>query len=495
MIILNIASNTITMIQAYTGTTNAIATETLGGSTMYFQSATQLNTIYVITNELNETLSYYSGFYSVIKINFVTPSVTYLFSANYYYGNVWSYFIDFSYDTIGTSAYYDVLFMHSQPSTNTQFDIELLRFNDTNFVNDWQLAYFDSNMLSNKPVGCIVPNGCWGTGQLSTVGSGSITITPLYIGSLANIYGDNIHISGINTLTPTYTSAPTGAYIWYNANEVPFSSYANSWGYISPYGYGNMWQITTGSTGLCLADYLIATTPSTVLFEQWNISPITGTTQILPTTTQSYALSQNVSYVVTASLLVGGVVQTSGTYSIFSVGENTNQPFNNGFTNPIATNAVIQSNGAMTINIPFTNTMTSTPTYDAYQITVIIGTGATATTYIFTMSLTWFFQDKNGVPLPNTYSGQGSGNTNPNSGNGNTNGTSAFTNYWVVIIVYVIFSVFFALVAGRDGLVIGLMLSTIICGISNLLPIWVIMLDAIGIIFLILDKTNVLGGT
>ena len=166
MLILNIASNTITMIQAYTGTTNAIATETLGGSTMYFKSATQLNTIYAITNELNETLSYYSGFYSVIKINFVTPSVTYLFSANYYYGNVWSYFIDFSYDTIGTSAYYDVLFMHSQPSTNTQFDVELLRFNDTNFVNDWQLAYFDSNMLSNKPVGCIVPNGCWGTGQL-----------------------------------------------------------------------------------------------------------------------------------------------------------------------------------------------------------------------------------------------------------------------------------------------------------------------------------------
>lgn len=64
------------------------------------------------------------------------------------------------------------------------------------------------------------------------------------------------------------------------------------------------------------------------------------------------------------------------------------------------------------------------------------------------------------------------------------------SNFYLVFIVYIIICITLSLIAGRDGLVIGLVLSTILCLIGGLIPIWGLVVIILALIFLILDKSG-----
>src|SRR5690606_34194361 len=77
---------------------------------------------------------------------------------------------------------------------------------------------------------------------------------------------------------------------------------------------------------------------------------------------------------------------------------------------------------------------------------------------------------------------------------GTGTGTTVYipVEYWVVILIYLIFTILLALLAGKEGLFIGLLLATIICLITSLIPLWTIVIVIIGLIVLLLAKSGVL---
>jgi hypothetical protein len=66
---------------------------------------------------------------------------------------------------------------------------------------------------------------------------------------------------------------------------------------------------------------------------------------------------------------------------------------------------------------------------------------------------------------------------------------------WLVILIYMIFSILLGLMAGKEGLVVGLIIATIICLIAQLIPLWVIIPVILALIVLILKETGVLNSS
>jgi hypothetical protein len=69
------------------------------------------------------------------------------------------------------------------------------------------------------------------------------------------------------------------------------------------------------------------------------------------------------------------------------------------------------------------------------------------------------------------------------------------TQYWVVILIYLIFTIGLTLYAGIAGLFIGLMLATIICLITGLIPLWTIVVVVLGLIAVIVLYNKDSGST
>jgi hypothetical protein len=478
----------------------------LKGASFWFTSATELNTVYIIGSQGSQYFSSTNGgSYRILKINVITPIVIFIGDYNYQYSSKSVYFVDFAYHTVGISNYYDVVFIHPALTPTYQWNMEYLRFNDTNFVNDWQLTYTDTNMFGNigRIWSVLVPNGMWGNSLIGTLlyNGNTFQITPLYVGQLAQIFGINVYVNQTDTNTPIYYTAPSGAYLFrYGADNCYFTLSNNVGGYLSPYGYGTQFQLDFQNSKV-VGDHQIALTPSTCLTIQWNIQPVSSNnpTVLLPTTYASYGLSQNTSYIINAKMLVGGIIQLNGTYSVWSNGESTISTFGRDYNIYKVINGQIDTaDGHMYISIPFTNTMIDTPTYESYLVNVTIN----GFTYSFTFAFSWWFTDNQGIPLPVNYIGNVSGD-NGNNNTGNSGGNGGGTNSIIPIltsifgniktdIIFIIFGIICGLLTWKfalTGLIAGLTISAFLCTMAGLLPIW-----AVGLV-IVLDITLIVLGS
>ena len=485
----------------------------LGGESFWFNSATSLNVMYIITKRVDYT------YFQIIKVDCVAPSVSLIGYSNQDY-STFVYFVNYNYDTIGSNSYYDVLFSYPASSDSTKMDVELIRFNDTYYQTPVNLVVTDTNSISNymRPYGCIPP--IW-INSIDSLTDGNYIF--LYGGYLYRIYGANVTLSGLDTVSPSLTlnSVPDGiintplfSYTgvlgltvvfgynqkisfaggwWNNANINIFSTSNNLGGILSPFGYGNMLQIDYEYSTVC-ADYFYSTNPSNglALF----FSPPAYNAQklmVLPSTTDSFTLSQNVSYNVGATLTNNGVIGGNGNVTIYSNGESQTSPLGNPIYNIYILSGTV-TNGIFNFNVNLINNMQIAPLYESYLITTNLGAGNS--TYI--LSFTWQFIDAQGNPLPNGDNGKSSG-SGTGGGNG-TGGTSPPVNFlgfninptYLAMAIYAICIlgmcyIFFLMHSTNVpwAFALGLILATIICNIVNVLGIYTYPIDAMLILAVI----------
>jgi hypothetical protein len=466
----------------------------LYGASYWFPSSTELNTIYTISLLGGSTTNF-----TTYKINLVTPTLTLLFNKNYGFNGLQASYLDYTYVTIGSNSYYDVLFAHSVSGVAKQINVEFLRFNDTSFVNCWQTTYLDSGVFGNQVriIDIYGVTGVWSYGTLQN-GGGYNTDTSsayviLYVGQLAKIMAINFYMTNLNTISPTFSFSPSGAYQWQLGTHY-FTTSNNVGGWLSPYGYGNMIQIDYQNSQ-AISNYFQATNPATALHTSWSITPLVHDKwYIQPSQYGSYSLSQNLSYLVTGSLLVQGSVITTGTYSIWSTDELTTSTTPSSYINSITTNAQIFGDGSILFNVDFDSRLTKTTTYESYLINVTSG----GVTYPFILYFGWFFVDYLAVPLPNSYIGEYSGYDGITS-TSDGGGIDAILPTLEAIFgnvktdfVFIIFGVICGLLTWKFalvGLVAGIGISTFLCTLANLLPIW-----AVGLC-IVLDVTIIILGS
>lgn len=99
--------------------------------------------------------------------------------------------------------------------------------------------------------------------------------------------------------------------------------------------------------------------------------------------------------------------------------------------------------------------------------------------------------------LPSDYDELPQTTPTPTSGTGDGTGTGIIipVEYWIVILIYILFTVILGLIIGQSGVFIGLVIATIICLICGLIPIWAVIVLILGIILLILDRSGILSKT
>jgi hypothetical protein len=401
-------------------------------------------------------------------------------------------------------------------------DIELIRFNDTYYQTPVNLVVIDTNSISNymRPYGCIPP--IW-INSINSLTDGNYIF--LYGGYLYRIYGANVTLSGLATVSPSLTlnSVPDGiiniplfGYItglgftvifgynqkisfaggWWNNANIGGNSFSNSnnlGGILSPFGYGNMLQIDYQHS-LVQAAYYYSTNPSNGLALFFSPPPYNAQKlTILPSTYGSFTLSQNVSYHVGATLVSNGVVGGNGNVTIYSNGESQVSPLGNPVYNIYILNGTI-INGIFNFNVNLINNMQIAPLYESYLITTNLGAGNS--TYI--LSFTWQFIDAQGNPLPNGDNGKSSG-SGTGGGNG-TGGTSPPVNFFGFNInpTYLAMAIYAICILGMCyifflmhstnvpwAFALGLILATIICNIVNVLGIYTYPIDAMLILAVI----------
>ena len=215
--------NNVSYPTVYTGYN---ATQLLGGESFWFQSQTSLNVIYIVTKNIDGNV------FQIFKVNCVAPSLTLIGYSNQDY-NTFVYFVNYNYDTINGNSYYDVLFSYPASSDSTKMDVELIRFNDTYYKTPVNLVITDTNSISNymRPYGCIPP--IW-INNINSLTDGNYIF--LYGGYLYRIYGANVTLSGLATVSPSLTlnSVPDGII------NIPLFSYNIGLGYTT-YFYCSFW--------------------------------------------------------------------------------------------------------------------------------------------------------------------------------------------------------------------------------------------------------------
>jgi hypothetical protein len=480
------------------------ATQLLGSESFWFQSATELNSIYIITKNIEYTA------FQIYKLNCVTPTLSLIgYSLQDY--NTFVYFVNYNYDAIGINSYYNVLFAYPASSVSTNMNIELIRFNDTYYQTPVNVLVSDSNAVTNfmRPLGCILPSY---VNNINSLANGNYIF--MYTGQLYRIFTGNITVSGLTTITPVLTvniakvDGTVNAFMyffngllwgfnsplyfangWWDNTNIYFSTSNNVGGILSPFGYGNMFQVDYQNS-IVTADYLISTNPSSGLGLFWVPSPYNSQKLfILPSTVGSFTLSQNVTYTVTGSLAFNGVTSGNGNYTIYSNGENNNAPFANPVFNiPVGLGNGTINNGVFSFNVHLTQNMGLAPIYEVYDITTNLGNGNST----FLLSFTWQFIDAQGNTLPSGDNGlsSGSGNGGGTTGGGGTNLQSlGISNTELAIGIYTICIIgliiaFYYLNNNNIPFAVGLSLivATIMCNIMNILGIYTYPIDALIII-------------
>lgn len=455
-------------------------TKMIAGASNWIVSQTTFNTVYIIGASQGEYRSV-----RVIKIDVVAPSVTFIgdYSCYYphsYFSTSWiylggsSWFVDYDY----ANGKYTVLFVHSYSQVGNPTDTiatEVMKFNDT-YLYVHTATAMDSESFGNivRPMDVIPPNLIWGNPSNPTLfdsGTTTFNFTYLYAGTLAYIMQQQVTITDLNTDNPSF-DYPIASQKFRDggANILTYSASNDVSGCLSPYGYGNLLEMDIQNRKV-RGDFQITTNPSTGLLLEFDTQPnYLQKTVILPQTSGGSTLSQNITYYVTMYLLIKGIPQTSGTYTVFSNTESQIDTWSRAYTEEIKVGA-IQNNGQMSFTLSLESLMNPTAYYEAHQINVT----TSEATYTFALGTTWLFEDSQGNTLPDTYYNKQTGN--PPDTSGNNTGTNVIipVTLWIVIIIYLVVTLMLTLLAGKSGLLAGLLLSTIFCMLAGLIPIWVIL--------------------
>jgi hypothetical protein len=209
-------------------------------------------------------------------------------------------------------------------------------------------------------------------------------------------------------------------------------------------------------------------------------------------------LQQGISYSYTGNIYINSVLNGNGNFTVSTSGLN---PSDTIFTNGIVLNPSINgtiNNGVFQFNIA--PTLSTKTIYEVMEVSFILDDHVSGN-YIYNLG---FYaiggSGSNGVvPYPTPPSGSGSGGSGGGSGSGGSGGVSSITSILTSIfgnvktdIIFIIFGVICALLTWRfamTGLIAGVGISTFLCVMAGILPIW-----AVGLC-VVLDVTLIVLGS
>jgi hypothetical protein len=434
-------------------------------SSIWINSQTDLNTIYVLTG--NYVITGNHGF-SVYKINFVTPSITFIGNdnTNYLIYNDWCYYVDSTYQTINGNVYYSLLFANPEYGVNYEFDVNLLMFNDTQVGNPFRLTCNDINSATTeiRPMACLVASGCYGNNSL---GNGEYWFSYTSQNYIMKTF--EVQLNNLNSTSPSWSVQGIGQ-VYALTNK--FTSSNNVGGFINVYTATNMLMVDYENNEVC-TDYTYVTNPINIIV--YTISPtalsISGN-GVTPFSNTYDELSSQGSYIFTVTLYHAGNIEQINGFSVYTTGEGTLNTVWSQTPNIIISSNNALNNNSLTFISAYNHTPTSNTIYELYSLNI---TSLSLGNVPFYFALTW----SNSLTVSGQPVGSGGGGTPTPTPTlfGITPEYEAMAIFAVCILGMCI--IFFYMKSNNVpwAIAIGLVLAIIICNIINVLGIMIYPLD------------------
>jgi len=290
----------------------------------------------------------------------------------------------------------------------------------------------------------------------------------------------------------------TGYYYWigFVINSTISTGYVtfayNSTGAYSPFNnaYLNVDDMFYASSGMLCGNIIgngdSAINVSPILLRVYITGDIFSNSVIAQAPTQ-ITLKQSTTYTLTGQIYINDILDGNGNYSLALSPLSTSTTIFNYM--PTVYNTYSCSNG--TFNFQFTPRTATETVYQLLLVNVTVTSSISNATYITSQLYDFGFYaiggfGSGGIPYP-------SSTDFGDSGFSPTLTISPF--FWAGLVVLLVFSLVFASIAGKDGLMVGVVVGIFLASIFGLFPIYTIIVSILIGVFMVLSKTGYIGGT
>jgi hypothetical protein len=422
-------------------------------------SSTESNIIYCVGHGATGT-----NRYSAYKLN-LNDNTTSLIGTSATDGT-WStnsvYNFGYSYDTDGSSNWYDIGIVYDDPTTVKSINVGLIRFNDT-FV-DINHRVTGSVSSAVNLIRCMSVPYSGIRSNTSLLLSGDFRFA--YVGTSYEMMQVAFSVIGLNTNYPNVTMPFPTAYTYFGKTHYYTSS--NAVGGLQPETSNNALLIDF-QNNKCVVDSWTATNPAFSFIFTLSPSPIQLINSVAPYRAVCY---QGTNYNLTGEIFVSQTRTGNGTYTVQTTGLSLDYYIdtNGTYGDTAITGTVI--NGYFSCIIS-QRVSSYTSIYEGIKFNINISTGTTFETIKFvwtTSGLEDGLPHTTPIPSPTIDTG--------NTGIGFSNGNALISAFGGIILV-IVFALLFGAFAGKDGLLAGLVVSIFIASVTGLFPIYCVIVSII----------------